>query len=311
MVMKKNRCPPESTGCEAGKKHLDIAVPGYDDVRYSTGQACQGNPAGTYRENIWGMTYDSSSSCSLWHESADNTQDGCDCSDVTADHGLRAGCQLFTDWGWKASETMQLSFQVVDCPAAFTSLIASAFSADGPSDGSSSPTPSPTPSPSPSGDFTYGDDCGTDGCSDCDEGCQWSWPSDELEGYDGDNAACRCNPDVTSVKDPTTTPTTTMTTIAATTITTTPAPATCEYTANGNTAVKNRGTGGKKLKRKNYGSKAKYLAACQAACNADSSCGGFVDDKTDRRGRMCKPKKTGSVGYSKKNKAFYVKGSAC
>jgi hypothetical protein len=75
--------------------------------------------------------------------------------------------------------------------------------------------------------------------------------------------------------------------------------------------VSYNGTGGKKLKRKKYKSGAKYLAACKAACNADSSCGGFVDDKTDRRGRMCKPKKTGSNGYSKKNKTFYVKGSAC
>merc|ERR1719230_1559448 len=43
MVMKKGRCPPYSTGCEAGKVHLDIAVPGYDDVRYSTGNVCPGN----------------------------------------------------------------------------------------------------------------------------------------------------------------------------------------------------------------------------------------------------------------------------
>jgi len=75
--------------------------------------------------------------------------------------------------------------------------------------------------------------------------------------------------------------------------------------------VKNRGTGGKKLKRKKYGSTAEYLVACEARCTADPSCGGFVDDPTDIRGRMCKPKKTGSVGYRKNKKTFYVKGNAC
>merc|ERR1719476_521706 len=30
LVMKKNRCPPWSNGCEAGKLHFDMAVPGYE-----------------------------------------------------------------------------------------------------------------------------------------------------------------------------------------------------------------------------------------------------------------------------------------
>jgi len=137
--MKKNRCPPYSTGCEAGKVHLDIAVPGYDDLRYSTGNVCHGDPAGWNsnhgrpRENTFGMTRDSSSSCSLWYNGHGSTQTGCDCNRVTADYGLKAGCQLFTEWGWKAAPSHQLNYKIVDCPAKFKAIIANAFSANGPS----------------------------------------------------------------------------------------------------------------------------------------------------------------------------------
>lgn len=77
-----------------------------------------------------------------------------------------------------------------------------------------------------------------------------------------------------------------------------------------NTAVRMQGTGGSKLKRASYSSDTAYLDACKANCNADSSCGGFVDDPTDRRGRMCKPK-TATEGYSKPQKTFYRKGDGC
>lgn len=40
LVMKKNRCPPWSNGCEAGKLHLDFAVPGYDNLQWSTANIC-------------------------------------------------------------------------------------------------------------------------------------------------------------------------------------------------------------------------------------------------------------------------------
>jgi uncharacterized protein YkwD len=102
----------------------------------------------------------------------------------------------------------------------------------------------------------------------------------------------------------TTTGTTTTTALA-----TTSAPL-CAYASFSNTAVKKQGTGGSKLKRASYSSDAAYLNACQANCNADMRCGGFVDDPTDRRGRMCKPK-TASEGYSKASKTFYRKGSGC
>ena len=32
IIMKKNRCPPWSNGCENGKAHFDLAVPGYDNL---------------------------------------------------------------------------------------------------------------------------------------------------------------------------------------------------------------------------------------------------------------------------------------
>ena len=40
VVMKKNRCPPNSNGCEWGKTHFDLAAPGYDNLQYSTANVC-------------------------------------------------------------------------------------------------------------------------------------------------------------------------------------------------------------------------------------------------------------------------------
>jgi hypothetical protein len=100
-----------------------------------------------------------------------------------------------------------------------------------------------------------------------------------------------------------------MTTTPSTSTTSTAA-LSCVYAAHSNTAVKKQGTGGQKLKCASYGSEAAYLDACKASCAADSRCHGFVDDPTDRRGRMCKPK-SAMVGYAKLQKTFYVKGGEC
>jgi len=40
VVMKKNECPPWSHGCETGNAHFDLAVPGYDNLQYSTANIC-------------------------------------------------------------------------------------------------------------------------------------------------------------------------------------------------------------------------------------------------------------------------------
>jgi len=99
-------------------------------------------------------------------------------------------------------------------------------------------------------------------------------------------------------------------TTATTTTTTTTTTLGCSYIAHVNTAVKYQGTGGNKLKRNDFSSETAYYTACQDVCNADAACGGFVDDHTDRRGRMCKPKKATS-GYFKLSKIFFRKGSGC
>lgn len=138
--------------------------------------------------------------------------------------------------------------------------------------------------------------------------CNYHYNGKKWQGSPGqDEFGCdECSGGMT-VEQPTTTPAAT----ATPTETTTPTAPSCEYAANGNTAVKNQGTGGAKLKRKKFSKTADYLAACKLACNSDSTCGGFVDDPTDNRGRMCKPKKIGSSGYSKSKKTFYTKGSGC
>jgi len=87
----------------------------------------------------------------------------------------------------------------------------------------------------------------------------------------------------------------------------------CQYSAHSSTAVKKRGTGGAKLRRDSYDSSADYIHACKESCDADPTCGGFVDDRAGKRGRMCKPKKASlSDAYSKDGmkKTFYEK-TAC
>ena len=44
VVMKKNRCPPWSSGCEAGNVNLDVAVPGFDNLQFSTANICGARP---------------------------------------------------------------------------------------------------------------------------------------------------------------------------------------------------------------------------------------------------------------------------
>ena len=49
VVMKKNRCPPWSNGCGNGQAHFDLAVPGYDNLQYSTANCCgSGSKENTY-----------------------------------------------------------------------------------------------------------------------------------------------------------------------------------------------------------------------------------------------------------------------
>lgn len=143
--------------------------------------------------------------------------------------------------------------------------------------------------------------------------CQYGSTAGNYGGQFGDNvlAPIKSEAECTAeVLVTTTTTTTTTTTSTTTTTTTTAAQPECQYAVKENTAVRFQGTGGSKLRRDDYSTVTSYLEACQRHCNADPTCGGFVDDPTDRRGRMCKPK-TATVGYPKPSKSFYIKGSAC
>lgn len=61
VIIKKNRCPPWSNGCENGKAHFDLAAPGFDNLQYSTANCCgSGNKENTY------LNKSQSSVCGAW-----------------------------------------------------------------------------------------------------------------------------------------------------------------------------------------------------------------------------------------------------
>lgn len=126
IMMKKNRCPPWSNGCGPGSRHIDIAVPGYDNLQYSTANICgaSGTPISAAQSSI----------CGSWYTRGGDTTKGCDCSampSATAEQRqLKKGCELFTKWGW-TSGNPSLEFKVVECPAAFERIIGSAFGRSG------------------------------------------------------------------------------------------------------------------------------------------------------------------------------------
>jgi len=121
VVMKKNRCPPHSHGCD--KIHLDMAAPAHDNLGYSTANVC-GDPGkvDTYISRV------QSGLCGGGGLGA------CDCSalpsSTPAQRMLREGCRLFREWGWTTGNP-KLHFQPVACPAGFVKHISSAFGAAG------------------------------------------------------------------------------------------------------------------------------------------------------------------------------------
>jgi len=142
--------------------------------------------------------------------------------------------------------------------------------------------------------------CGT--CPEPAAQCPSSDDDDDDDEDDDEQEDTASTTTTTTVTTPTTTVTTTIT------VTTTTADPGCQYVPYTNTAVRMQGTGGQKLRRSSFSSDAEYLSECKKACDADLDCGGFVDDPTDRRGRMCKPK-TASSGYPKSRKTFYRKSN--
>ena len=120
IVMKKNQCPPEATGCEIGKVHIDIAVPGFGNTGYDW-NIC--GESGTY------MTKQQSAVCGNWFRKGSSTTSGCDCSSIP--YPLRKSCELFKSWGWKKVFPDLIIHKVVDCPAEYESIISKAFDRNG------------------------------------------------------------------------------------------------------------------------------------------------------------------------------------
>jgi hypothetical protein len=123
IVMKKNRCPPWSNGCGAGLNHLDFAAPGYDNLQYSTANVC------SKKQGTGFTSQDQSGTCGSWFNSYSSTQ-GCfnKCASLPA--ALRAGCELFSLWGWKSGNP-DLTYEVVTCPTNFVNYIKELFGASG------------------------------------------------------------------------------------------------------------------------------------------------------------------------------------
>jgi len=114
VVMKKNRCPPESPGCH--KAHMDLAVPGFDLLHVSLSNVCgkRDQRTDTY------ITAEQSGIC------GSVPAHSCDCSGIPDDTPeramLRKGCELFKAWGWHHGAPL-LNYQPVECPPAFVERV--------------------------------------------------------------------------------------------------------------------------------------------------------------------------------------------
>eukprot|EP00420_Gonyaulax_spinifera_P008259 CAMPEP_0197920514 /NCGR_PEP_ID=MMETSP1439-20131203/89066_1 /TAXON_ID=66791 /ORGANISM="Gonyaulax spinifera, Strain CCMP409" /LENGTH=528 /DNA_ID=CAMNT_0043542717 /DNA_START=56 /DNA_END=1640 /DNA_ORIENTATION=- len=124
VVMKKNRCPPESPGCH--KAHMDFAVPGFDVLHVSLSNVC----GDRHKRDETFITKEQSSICGT------TPAHSCDCSGIPDDTPekkmLRKGCELFQAWGWTHGNPL-LNYQPVPCPKAFVERVrwGKAFSASG------------------------------------------------------------------------------------------------------------------------------------------------------------------------------------
>jgi len=123
VIMKKNRCPPWSTGCAPPNFHMDFAVPGFDNLKYSTANVC-GKRAHTM------INAQQSAICGYAPPSS------CSCAGIPRSHGglqrMGKGCELFQQWGWHTG-TPIMDFRPVPCPENFVKLVKTgvAFGGDG------------------------------------------------------------------------------------------------------------------------------------------------------------------------------------
>merc|ERR1719335_1590113 len=130
VVMKKNRCPPWSHGCD--KPHLDMAVPGYDNLKYSTANICGQSDTMISKQQ--------SAICGSWYTKGQDTSMGCNCASLPdgtkEEQVLKRGCELFSSWGWTRGDP-DLEYEPVECPSRFRELMETAFGPQGAAPGSS------------------------------------------------------------------------------------------------------------------------------------------------------------------------------
>lgn len=180
LVMKKNRCPPWSNGCQEGNVHFDMAVPGYDNLAYSTANVCG------QRQGTGFSSPEDSDALGSWYTQYDNTaQAAVLCTDLPSE--FQQSCELFSSWGWTRGDP-DAEIQIVDCPTKFQEYISEQFDASGVVDDEGStdaPQPEPTsvestqnptapPQPTTPGDddnaTCYLNECG---CPPYINGAQW------------------------------------------------------------------------------------------------------------------------------------------
>jgi len=123
LVMKKNRCPPWSSGCGADQPHFDIAAPGFDNLQYSTANICGQDKTGFDNQA------QSEALGSWWNHCKDTA--ACDyLCDKLPDPFIK-GCKLFASWGWTRGDPPSVSFRHVECPAAFVKHVGGLFDQNG------------------------------------------------------------------------------------------------------------------------------------------------------------------------------------
>lgn len=135
VVMKKNQCPPWSNGCEVGKMHFDIAVPGFDNLQFSTANIC-GNPLTGFPSK------QSSAALGSWYNQCQDTSKCAHLCDKLPTQ-FQAGCKLFASWGWKSGDPKNAKFKSVVCPPAFVAHVTSVFGTAGPNNLQLAPKPLP------------------------------------------------------------------------------------------------------------------------------------------------------------------------
>jgi hypothetical protein len=109
--------------------HMDIAAPGFDNLQYSTANICGKSGTGLTKDQVIINFLKKSGVCGNWYTAFPSTTQ-CYNKCATLPAQLRAGCQLFSLWGWKTGNPT-LTYQLVTCPPKFVSYIKTLFGSSG------------------------------------------------------------------------------------------------------------------------------------------------------------------------------------